>query len=454
MGRRACRGWVVALVVAVAHAGAGAAPPKVVKASPDDGDANVDPARTTELRVVFDQPMDTRGGFSIVGGGESFPVLTAKPKWEGDRTLVAPIRLRPEHDYTLSINSDRFTNCRNKAGEPAAPYPIAFSTGRAKGAPAPPPPAAELLAQNRAGIQALRRAIDEDYSYRDLRGVDWDARFKEFTPRLERAATPADFATAAAALLSQAKDVHVWLNVGDKVIGTHQRRVTPNLNPRVLPRLVPDLKQHGQTTLTGRFDDGVVYVAIGTWEAREPASLEAVFDALKGAAESKAPAVIVDVRPNAGGDELLARQVAGCFVAEPKTYSRNTIRAGGETSEVYDRVVEPNPDRPPYRGKVVVLMGPANMSSCESFLLMMKQAPDCTLVGDTSYGSSGNPKPHDLGNGVTAYLPSWTDLLPDGSGLEGNGIKPDVVVKTTPEDFAAGDPVLAEALKRARARRQ
>jgi C-terminal processing protease CtpA/Prc len=242
----------------------------------------------------------------------------------------------------------------------------------------------------------------------------------------------------------------VWLKAGDKTFGSYQRRVTPNFNPRVLPRLVPGLEQHGTTTLTGRFDDGVAYVAVGTWEKREPAAMEAVFDAIKAAAESKAPAVIVDVRPNSGGDELLAREVAGCFVTGPKVYSKDTVRAGGKTSEVYDRVVKPAPGRAAYRGRVVVLMGRANMSACESFLLMMKQAPDCTLVGEPSYGSSGNPKPHDLGNGVTAYLSSWTDMTPDGTPLEGKGIQPDVPVKTTADDLAAGDPVLDEALKLAR----
>jgi carboxyl-terminal processing protease len=445
------RALVPLALAATLHAAAFAEPPKVVKASPDDGELNVDPAKTTELRVEFDQPMDTVGGYSIVGGGDSFPEVTGKPKWEDDRTLLLRIRLRPGHDYSLSVNSDRFTNCRSAAGEPAIPYPIAFSTAPD---PAAPPPPDDTLRRNRAAIDALRRAIDQDYAYRDLRGVDWDARFRDGSPRLERAASPEAFAAAAAALLSPAKDLHVWLQAGDKTVGSYQRRVTPNFNPRVLPTLVPNLKQHGTTTLTGRFDDGVVYVAIGTWEKREPATMDAAFDAIKAAAEAKAPAVIVDVRPNAGGDEVLAREVAGCFVTEPKVYSKDTVRAAGKTSEVFDRVVKPSPGRPAYRGRVVVLMGRANMSSCESFLLMMKQAPYCTLVGEPSYGSSGNPRPHDLGNGVTVFLSSWTDLKPDGTPLEGKGVQPDVPVNTKPGDFAAGDPVLAEALEVARQPKQ
>ena len=65
----------------------------------------------------------------------------------------------------------------------------------------------------------------------------------------------------------------------------------------------------------------------------------------------------------------------------------------------------------------------------------------------TTQGSSGNPKPVDLGNGVIVYLPSWKAMRPDGSCFEGEGIKPDIEVKTTPEDFENNDPVIEAALK-------
>jgi hypothetical protein len=432
-------------VLFVAGAALRAEPPKVIKAAPDNGDASVDPA-TAELRVVFDQDMDTRAGYSVVGGGPTFPQVPAKPKWENARTLVVPVKLEPDHDYWLSINSDRFTNCRGTGGEPATPYPIAFSTGPAVGAP---PPADDVVARNRAAIAALRRAVDNDYAYRDLRNIDWDAKFREAAPRLDSSATPAAFARAAGALLAHAKDLHVWLAAGGRTYASHRRQVTPNFNPRILPRLVPGLKQHGTTVLTGRFDDGVVYVAVGTWERKEPQSLDAALAAVQEAAEAKAKALIVDVRPNSGGDELLARKFAGCFVDAPKVYSRNTTRAGGEWSPVYERAVSPAVGHAHYQGKVFVLMGPANMSSCESFLLMMKHA-GATLVGERSYGSSGNPQPHDLGNGVTVYLSSWKDMLPDGTPLEGKGVAPDVEVKSTPADFASTDPILDVALKLAR----
>jgi C-terminal processing protease CtpA/Prc len=83
----------------------------------------------------------------------------------------------------------------------------------------------------------------------------------------------------------------------------------------------------------------------------------------------------------------------------------------------------------------------------------MRQAPHCTVVGQPTFGSSGNPKPHDLPNGVTVFVPSWQALRPDGSCFEVEGLKPDVVVDVSPEALGVTDPILERALLLLRERR-
>jgi len=152
--------------------------------------------------------------------------------------------------------------------------------------------------------------------------------------------------------------------------------------------------------------------------------------------------LIIDVRANCGGDEVAARRFAGRFVDSPKVYSKDRIRRGGKWEGPFDRVVEPRAEAERYGGPVAVLVGPKVGSSCESFVLMMRQSPRCKLVGGVTKGSSGNPKPHDLGNGVTVFLSSWEDQLPDGTVVEGRGVTPDVEVKTTPGELRRRDAVL------------
>ena len=85
-------------------------------------------------------------------------------------------------------------------------------------------------------------------------------------------------------------------------------------------------------------------------------------------------------------------------------------------------------------------------------MLVMKQAGDCVVLGQPTYGSSGDPKPHELPNGVIAFVPSWQALLPDGTCFEGVGVPPDVEVAVNSSDFATTDPVLERALETLRTR--
>jgi hypothetical protein len=444
--------FTVAMMAASWSPRAVAAPPKVVKAVPDNGAVGVSP-NLKDIRVTFDQPM-SKGGMSVVGGGETFPQFLGKPTWSNDRTFTVRVKLQPNHDYWLSINSDKFQNFTNRNGEPAIPYPIKFRTGAGKGrdaANAATEPSGLDAKVNRHAIDLLRSAVRDHYSYRDRLSIDWDKVLKISEAPLIAAKDPNEFAQVAATSFAQAKDKHIWFQVGDDMIGTYVKPATPNANYSLLPKLVPNVKKHGRLVVSGRWNDGIGYLAIATWDRKKLDGGDVIFEALKGLADTTA--LIIDVRPNSGGDERLAQEFAGCFVTEPHVYAKSVYRdpntATGFTKPM-DRVLQPNADRPKYAGRVVVLSGQVVMSSCESFLLMMKQVPGAILVGARSQGSSGNPKPYDLGNGVTIFLPSWKDLDPDGKDLEGIGVAPDIEVKTTVNDFTQIDPVLKAALENLR----
>jgi hypothetical protein len=418
------------LAAAVVHA----APPKVVKATPDNGDVDVDPA-LNQIVVVFDQPMN-QSGRSITGGGDSFPKIEGQIHWTDARTIVIPVKLEPDHDYRLSMNSVSYRNFTNTAGESAVPYPISFST-------APPNKIAPEVQEQ--SIAQLRKAIDEEYSYRDLHNLDWDKLFADAAPELEKCEYPKSFAKRAAAMLAAAQDIHVTMRVGPSGFASATRSVPINASPR-LAQLIPNWQQPGNGVATGKFEDGIGYLLIAAWS--QTLDLNAIYDAILHTDPAKG--MIIDVRGNSGGGEDLAEQVAGCFVTEPHLYSKHITRQGGQWSPVRNRMLDPNRARAGYRGKVVVLIGRHCASSNESFILMMKAA-GATLVGETTFGSSGNPHPHELANGVTVSLPSWKDLLPDGSLLEGVGIKPDIEVKAQQPDFAQRDAVLEAGLKQLRA---
>jgi C-terminal processing protease CtpA/Prc len=203
--------------------------------------------------------------------------------------------------------------------------------------------------------------------------------------------------------------------------------------------------------LCGRTDDGIGYLLIGAWSSEvDP---EVVGRAIAELADTKA--MVVDARPNSGGDERLAQQVAAWFVDGTKTYAKHRfrLRAGKDGfGPVEERKLTGNgPDRR-YGKPIAVLTSRYVMSSNESFVMMLRQARDCVVVGQPTFGSSGNPKPFDLGNGVTAFVPSWQDLRLDETVVEGEGIAPDEFVPCTPDDLQARDPIFEKALELLRAK--
>jgi len=429
-----------ALLLVVQMAGAADAP-RVAKTVPANGDLFVNP-NLRELRIEFDRSMDTRGGFSIVGGGSTFPKIDGRPRWGSDRVLVTPIELKPDHGYWLSVNSSRFQNFKSANGKPAVPYPVEFKTS-GSGVEMKEKPLSGTV--NRRSIQQLRDAIANNYSYRDLRGVDWNRQFTTFEGRLIEAKSRAAFAQFCSEMLRPAKDIHIWITHDGQTIGTHQRKTGANLDFHWLQKNVPNWRRINRAVYVGKYPGGVNYLLVGTWNRNRAKELEAAYKFVGGLASGEK--LILDLRANSGGDERLARKLAGQFVSKPVVYAKNRNRdpkVQGGYSEVFERVLQPAHEQNRFAGKTAVLMGPANMSSCEAFLLMMRQVPNCQLIGAKSYGASGNPKPVMLANGVEVYLPSWQAMDSAGNLIEGEGIIPDLEVKWLEN---GRDPVLEAALK-------
>lgn len=421
-----------------------AARPRVIRTVPSNGDVEVE-LSLAEIVVQFDQPM-LADQYSVIGGGSSFPEVTGAPYWINSTTFALPVRLQPGTTYVMGFNSEVYTGFQNEESEAAVPYNLTFATAGEVQSVADE----QQVESNRQAYDALRQAVLQSYSYRDRLGLDWDALFDAHRDALLSAPTNRAFAYEAAKLLSNAEDLHMWLAVDGNTVATYSRSARVNI---VLQTLLNTLGQDQVVQWSGgvissRIGD-VGYILIASWiESPTTDPLKAI-GALRSLKDL--PALIIDVRANSGGNELLAQQFAGCFVDTAVPYAQSAINDPTD-SEVgwFDRIVtrtlEPNPLGPTYKGKVFVLTGNSVMSSCEGFLLMMRAA-GATLVGDTSAGSSGNPQPHPLGNGVDAYIPSWQDMDMNGVVFEGKGIDPDVFVHVQLDDFADTDPVLEEALR-------
>ena len=104
--------------------------PRIVATVPVAGATDVDPA-TAEITVTFDR--DMAKGFSWTGGGANYPAMRegGKPHWSEDRrTCVLPVRLEPNRQYRLGLNSPSHKNFQSAAGVPLDPVVYTFATGK------------------------------------------------------------------------------------------------------------------------------------------------------------------------------------------------------------------------------------------------------------------------------------------------------------------------------------
>ncbi len=62
------------------------------------------------------------------------------------------------------------------------------------------------------------------------------------------------------------------------------------------------------------------------------------------------------------------------------------------------------------------------------------------LVGETTGGSSGQPRFTDWGNGMSLWVGARRQWFPDGREFEGVGIAPDVAIDLTAADYDPGAP--------------
>lgn len=404
--------------------------PLATRISPENGAEKV-ATDVREIVVTFDQPMDT-GGFSFVGGGPTFPKTTGKPFWRTETECVLPVMLEPGKSYRIGLNSERFQNFRSKQGVVLLPVEYRFSTD----------PEGAAMSTPESPVDRLKNAIENRYSYRDVRKVDWDVQWQKYENELRSENDPKAFAILAGEMLAATGDPHIWLKVGEETVPAFRREVRPNGNFELLPKLIANWNRRNRNVALGSAAPDIGYIGLLSFQADgDGDELKSVLEAIRVAAEREMKGLVIDVRFNAGGSELMAQEIAGCFIEERKLYAKH--RNPGEQ----ERWLEPSGGGPRFRGKVAVLTGPYVMSSAEGFLLMMRQVEKAKLIGANSFGSSGNPMPHELGNGVTVMLPSWQAMLPGGEVFEKVGIAPDIEVKTEPDDFEKSrDPVLEAAI--------
>lgn len=296
--------------------------------------------------------------------------------------------------------------------------------------------------------QSFDLLIDEmsrKYSHFKMAGGDWQKTAALYRAKANAAKTAQEFIEAVKPYLASLKDEHVWLAGPDgKKTYPYSTQTALTVNFKTVVKQLQSPKQLGRISLMGKTKEGYGYFALASLRGSKE-----VFTKIEKAAKDlrDCPGLIVDLRANGGGRESNAQGIVSYWADQARVYGRSKTRSGlknGAFIEDRKRSIYPAKELSAYKKPIVVLIGPGCVSSGEGMAMMLRALPQAQFIGEPTRGSSGNPAPLLLPNGVTVYYSRWVSMLPSGEPFEGKGLQPDITLrhKSGPEDLV---------LKRARA---
>jgi len=227
--------------------------------------------------------------------------------------------------------------------------------------------------------------------------------------------------------------------------------------------MFPERVDQGVASRT--LEGGVGYVRIPTlahrdqaaWQRAAPGDRQALLaEEVRAIRAAFAPfaaarAVVLDLRGNAGGTDLLGRAVAACLLPSDAVYYRlSSRRATGGWTPPWPVPIAVPEDSPRVRGRLIVLIDAGVFSAADNLCRCLDDLhPQVTFVGGATGGGSGAPRPLVTLRHSRAVVTFCTMRVfgPNGAPIEGVGTRPDVPVAPTCAGVLAGrDEVLDAAV--------
>ena len=96
----------------------------------------------------------------------------------------------------------------------------------------------------------------------------------------------------------------------------------------------------------------------------------------------------------------------------------------------------------------MILTSHSTYSAAEDFIIPFDFSNRALLVGETTAGSTGNPRRVPLPGGGNFRVVTLRTLYPDGTDWVGTGVKPDVEVHLSQQDIYEGKtPILTKGIE-------
>lgn len=305
-------------------------------------------------------------------------------------------------------------------------------------------------------FDVLWAAFDEHYAFFAERKIDWSSRRAEFRSRASATKDDQELFTLFKELLSPLDDGHVSLYAGAREKWQWECGQKPAWR-REAQTFVETMKTNylsgplerraNRKLISSTLRNGAAYLAImgmeGFGDSFEQGSdvLEAALDAAL-TVFSEAPALVLDLRFNGGGQDAYALRIAARFTSERRLAWTRKARAGKGWTETESFFIDPS-HRLRWTKPVYLLTSRLTASAAENFVHVLTTLPNVTSVGERTAGIFSDMLSRTLPNGWMVTLSNQVYLDSQGRCNEVLGITPRIEV---PMDLGAAkegrDPAL------------
>ncbi|HEV7700150.1 MAG TPA: S41 family peptidase [Pyrinomonadaceae bacterium] len=186
-----------------------------------------------------------------------------------------------------------------------------------------------------------------------------------------------------------------------------------------------------------RLEGGVGYISFSSFVPFLNDRIAAAFDSMKDA-----PAIILDLRGNSGGDDSVSLKI------EQRLFKKETQLMLIKTRKGINRDVKATGNASSYLGKIVILVDEFSGSAAEEMTAGLQEAGRAYVIGRTTMGEDLDADIQELPDGGILIYPFGQSTTPKGVIIEGRGVIPDQTVELKRADLLAGrDTQLQAALE-------
>ncbi|WP_290696920.1 S41 family peptidase [Lacinutrix sp.] len=303
--------------------------------------------------------------------------------------------------------------------------------------------------------------FDNRYANFKLKSIDWDSVYAKYRPKISEESTSNELFNVCCEMLKELDDGHISLegeiNAKERYCGIENKvHIISEFKSFNNLRILVDksLEENGFSSFMNKKKNGLInfsvsanygYLRIDEMEGFAIGELKkSINQAIRTFQDKKG--LIIDVRFNGGGDDLISYKIAGRFADKKRLghYKQTRINGTSNFTELESWYLKPK-GRKQFTNPIIILTSDWSASATEIFILAMKELPYVTIIGDTTEGILSDMYPFKLPNGWKGTLSHQKYFSTKMVNYEGKGIEPDFKILNYKQDKS--DVVLLKAIE-------